>query len=59
MEYLSMAFIFQLIGIPVYIYARREENKDGEIMTPIERAAAWIITIVALIAIIVMFSGKK
>ena len=54
-----MAFIFQLIGIPVYIYARREENKDGEIMTPIERAAAWIIAIVALIAIIVMFSGKK
>lgn len=59
LKYLMMAFIFQLIGIPVYIYARREENKDGEIMTSIERAAAWIIAIVALIAIIVMFSGKK
>ena len=58
-KYLMMAFIFQLIGIPVYISARRKDNPDGEIMTPAERTAAWIITIVALIAVIVLFSHKK
>ena len=58
LKYLMMAFIFQLIGIPVYIYSRKQENPDAPTMTDIERAAAWIISIVAIIAVIVLISGK-
>ena len=59
LKYLMMAFVFQLIGIPVFIAARRKSAEQGtELMTEKEKMAAWIIAAVALLGIILFATGK-
>ena len=59
LKYLMMAFVFQLIGIPVFIAARKRNVKQGEeIMSEREKMAAWIIMAVSLLGIILFATGK-
>lgn len=65
LTYLLMAFIFLVIGIPVYVRARRdadvETRKAGKpvepVFSPAERTGVAIIALVALAAIIAFASG--
>ena len=57
LKYLLMAFVFQVIGIPVYIMARRKAV-TGKIMSEKEELAAWIMTVVALLGVILLAMGK-
>ncbi len=62
-NYLLMAFLFMVLGIPVFIHTRRTviaENKDQtdtKIFTKWEKWAAWGIAVIALIALFT-FSGQ-
>lgn len=57
LKYLLMAFVFQVIGIPVYIMARRKAV-TGKIMSEKEELAAWMMTVVALLGVILLAMGK-
>ncbi len=62
LQYLAMAFIFLMLGIPVYIWARSDNRKLQNDKTPFftrpEGAGALIIIAVAIIAAIAAFTGK-
>ena len=59
LKYLMMAFVFQLIGIPVFLAARKKAAAQGEtVMSEKERMAAWLIAIISLLGIILFASGK-
>ncbi len=65
LTYLLMAFCFQLVGIPVYIYTRKKavashsaDAPGARIFSPPELVGAIVITAVALIAIIAFATGK-
>ena len=61
LKYLLMAFVFLVIGIPFYIYARMERNEEQEedekVFTIHERRAAIIMTAVAVIAVVLFATG--
>ena len=65
LTYLLMAFIFLVIGIPVYVRARREAEADAgkagkpvePLFTPMERTGAAVIALAALAAVIAFMSG--
>ena len=61
LKYLLMAFVFLVIGIPFYIYARMERNEEQEedekVFTTHERRAAIIMTAVAVIAVVLFATG--
>ena len=57
LEYLLMAVIFMAIGIPVYIWARRQNDSVDRVFTPREACLAGILVILALIAIYAMATG--
>ena len=57
LKYLMMAFVFQLVGIPVFLAARNKENGTCS-MTSAEKIAAWIITGIAVLGIVLFASGK-
>ena len=59
LKYLMMAFVFQLIGIPVFLAARKKAAAQGETaMSEKEKMAAWLIAIISLLGIILFASGK-
>ena len=62
LHYLLMAFICFVIGIPVFVWSRREAMartaSHEDIFTPAERWSAWILAVIALIAIMV-FAGHS
>lgn len=66
LTYLLMAFLFLVVGIPVYILARKDaaedERKAGKPVPPLftkaEKIGVAIVVIVALVAIIAFASGK-
>ncbi|MBR7119354.1 MAG: amino acid permease [Lentisphaeria bacterium] len=59
LKYLMMAFVFQLIGIPVFLVARKKAAAQGETaMSEKEKMAAWLIAIISLLGIILFASGK-
>ncbi len=59
LKYLMMAFVFQLIGIPVFLAARKKAAAQGEtVMSEKEKMAAWLIAIISLLGIILFASGK-
>ena len=49
-QYLLMAFVFLALGIPFYVWARRETGE--EIFSSKEKCAAWIIAAIAVLAVI-------
>ncbi len=60
LSYLMMAFIFLLVGIPVFVWARRNylddnpEEQDRRMFTKAEAIGAVIVVVVALISLITM-----
>ena len=64
LEYLLCAFIFMVIGIPVFVLARRnaiasgQSYEDERIFTPRELLFAVLIVAAAVIAAIAMIAGK-
>ena len=56
-KFLLMSTIFFVIGIPVFWYAQREKDPSAPTFTPLERAAAGILGVVAVVAI-VLFATK-
>lgn len=57
LNYLLMALIFMALGIPVFIYARRQNRPDEPAFSVGERFAAWILVVAALFAIYAMATG--
>lgn len=66
LTYLLMAFIFLVVGIPVYIWARKDADEDdrkaGKQVVPMfsgaEKIGAAVVVVVALAAIIAFATGK-
>ncbi len=64
--YLLMAFVFLMIGIPVYVWARKNAAEDAEdekakhlpVFTKYELIGAVVIVVVAIVAIIAFATGK-
>ncbi|MBE6450967.1 MAG: amino acid permease [Alphaproteobacteria bacterium] len=54
LEYLLMAVIFMALGIPVYIWARKQNNPEAKAFGKKECLLAWILIIVAIFAIYAM-----
>lgn len=57
LEYLLMAVIFMAIGIPVYIWARRQNDENDRVFTKREACLAGVLVILALVAIYAMATG--
>ena len=58
LEYLAMAFIFLAIGIPFYLWARKDANEETPVLTTNELIGAIIIIATAIFAIIAAINGK-
>ena len=58
LKYLAMAFIFLAIGIPVYIWARSNSNREKRYFTGKELTGAVIIILIAIGAIWAAITGK-
>ena len=62
LKYLAMAFIFLLIGIPVFIWARHNRQQDTQTSEPyfttLEYIGAAVIIIVAVVSAIAAITGK-
>ncbi len=57
LQYLLMAVIFMALGIPVYIWARRQNCPEGSVFSKREAILAGALVIIALIAIYAMATG--
>lgn len=57
LKYLLMAFVFLVIGIPFYIYARMERCSEGPVFQVRERRAAIIMTAIAVVAVVLFATG--
>ena len=57
LEYLLMAVVFIALGIPVYIWARRDLSATDPVFSCGERRLAGIIVLIALIALYAMTRG--
>jgi len=57
LNYLLMALIFMALGIPVYVYARHQNNENEEAFTAGERFSALILVVLALFGIYAMYKG--
>ena len=62
LKYLAMAFIFLLIGIPIFIWARHNRQQDAQTSEPYfttpEYIGAAVIIIVAVVSAIAAITGK-
>ena len=56
LDYLIVSIVFLSLGIPVYIWARKERGLS--LFTKREAVAAVILALVAVVAIILVASGK-
>lgn len=54
LKYLLMAVIFMALGIPVYIWARKQNNPQAKAFDKRECLLAWILVVVSIIAIYAM-----
>ncbi len=57
LNYLLMAVIFMALGIPFFVYARRQNNPKEPAFTAGERFGAYVLLVVAIFAIYAMSSG--
>jgi len=57
LQYLLAAVIFIALGIPVYIWAREQNNKDEKIFSKREFYFAFLLVVLALIAVYAMTTG--
>lgn len=57
LNYLLMALIFMALGIPVFVYARRQNAPHEPAFTSGERFAAGVLVVAALFAIYAMTTG--
>lgn len=57
LQYLLMAVIFMALGIPVYIWARRQNNPEGKTFSKREALLAGALVVIALLAIYAMATG--
>ena len=57
LSYLLMAVVFIAVGIPVYVWARRQNNPMGRCFTCGERRLAGLLILVALVAIYAFVRG--
>ncbi len=57
LNYLLMALIFMALGIPVFVYARRQNAPHEPAFTTGERFAAGVLVVAALFAIYAMYHG--
>ena len=58
LKYLLMAVIFIALGLPVYIWARKETPTEGKMFTSGEKVLAAAIVIVALIVLYALIRGS-
>ena len=57
LQYLLMAVIFMALGIPIYIWARKQNNPEAKCFTKTESYCAIALIILAIIAIYTMSRG--
>lgn len=57
LQYLLMAVIFLTAGIPVYVWAKRQQNPNAKAFSNRERCWAWILIITSLSALILFANG--
>ncbi|MBR2274382.1 MAG: amino acid permease [Alphaproteobacteria bacterium] len=57
LNYLLMALIFMALGIPVFIYARRQNSPQEAVFSAGERFAAIVLTVAALFSLYAMMNG--
>jgi len=57
LNYLLMALIFMALGIPVYVYARRQSSPDEPLFSAGERFGAGILVVLALFGVYAMYKG--
>ena len=57
LNYLLMAIIFMALGIPFFVYARRQNNPKEPAFTAGERFGAYVLLVVAIFAIYAMSTG--
>ena len=57
LNYLLMALIFMALGIPVFIYARKQNNPQEEVFSAGERFAASVLIVAALFGVYAMIKG--
>lgn len=64
LQYLLMTFVFLVLGIPFYVWARRNAVKDRPqeaalpLFTKLELIAAILIALAAIVAVVLFASGK-
>jgi arginine:ornithine antiporter/lysine permease len=58
LKYLAMTFIFLMLGIPVFIWARKQQDSGKQCFSNLELASAVLIIIVAILSVIAAFTGK-
>ena len=57
LQYLLLAVIFMVIGIPVYIMACRQNNPNSPAFSVGEQIVAWVLVVVAVFAIYAFSRG--
>ena len=57
LEYLLMAVLFLTIGIPVFIWSRRENNPTEKTFSDRELSFAWLLVIVSVITLFLFWRG--
>ncbi|MBP1532115.1 MAG: amino acid permease, partial [Alphaproteobacteria bacterium] len=57
LQYLLLAVIFMVLGIPVYVWASKENNPNREVFTTGETILAGLLTVVAIFAIYAFARG--
>ncbi len=57
LKYLMLAVIFMALGIPVYVWAKRQNEPDAPFFTHKEKCLAILMVFIAFIAIYSMMSG--
>lgn len=57
LQYLLLAVIFMVLGIPVYVWASKENNPNHEVFTTGETILAGLLTVVAIFAIYAFARG--
>lgn len=57
LQYLLMAIVFMALGIPVYIWARKQHAENAKVFTSHELVLAGALLIIALFAVYAMITG--
>ena len=57
LEYLLMAVLFLTIGIPVFIWSRKENNPEEKMFTTRETWLAGLMVLISLIAVLLFWRG--